>query len=127
MPVKPFALAAILLGLTLPTALGLDTGLTITLGGDAMKDFQRRVVLYNCDVGEPFHVDYIDAAPNFIALLPVEQAELIFSSVQSDTGARYVASHWVWWTKGAEARLYDLNNGADAAPVNTCSEVINTP
>ncbi len=117
----------LLLGLTTLSAFAVETSLTIYLGGDGLKDFERRVMSYDCEMGEPFSVTYINAAPNFLALVPLENDRLIFSSVLSASGAKYVTGHWVWWTKGAEARLYDLAGGEDAAPVNTCTEINNTP
>lgn len=48
---------------------------------------------------------------------------MIFAAVISGYGARYAAGKWIWWTKGAEANLYDATLAEDAEPVLTCSEI----
>jgi membrane-bound inhibitor of C-type lysozyme len=104
-----------------------ETSIEITLG--TQGDFERRDVRYECSEGDPFTVTYINAAPNFLALVPIaDEPELqVFASVISASGARYASGQWVWWTKGAEATLYDETLGEDAGPVLTCSEFIMTP
>jgi membrane-bound inhibitor of C-type lysozyme len=72
-------------------------------------------------------VKYINAAPNFFAIVPVEGKDLVFVNVLSGSGAKYEAGKYVWWNKGAEASLQDLTEGLDAAPVWMCSENIETP
>lgn len=121
---------AVLLAASLlaPTAAqAIETSLHIELATDT--DFERRVMQYDCSAGEPFSVTYINAAPNFLALVPVaeEPEPLVFAAVVAASGARYAAGQWVWWTKGAEASLYDATLGEDAEPVLTCSEMTNTP
>lgn len=121
---------AVLLAASLlaPTAAqAIETSLQIELATDT--DFERRVMQYDCSAGEPFSVTYINAAPNFLALVPIaeEPERLVFAAVVAASGARYVAGQWVWWTKGAEASLYDATLGEDAEPVLTCSEMTNTP
>lgn len=114
--------------LLIPVSAGaVETSLQIELSTET--DFERRVMVYDCSAGEPLTVTYINAAPNFLALLPVaeEPEPLVFASVISASGARYAAGHWVWWTKGVDATLYDATLGEDAEPVLTCSEVNNTP
>jgi membrane-bound inhibitor of C-type lysozyme len=121
---------AVLLAASLlaPTAAqAIETSLQIELATDT--DFERRVMQYDCSAGEPFSVTYINAAPNFLALVPIaeEPEPLVFAAVVAASGARYAAGQWVWWTKGAEASLYDATLGEDAEPVLTCSEMTNTP
>jgi len=86
-------------------------------------------MIYECGSETPLAVTYLNAAPNFMAVLtPPDQTEaLVFASVLSGSGARYAAGQWVWWTDGLEASLFDQTLGEDAEPVLTCSEVINTP
>ncbi|UJW87689.1 MliC family protein [Devosia sp. SL43] len=110
------------------TAHAVDATLQLDLTGQG-RDFERRSVLYDCSEGEPFDVVYINAAPNFLALVPIvdEPERLVFASVVSASGVRYVAGHWVWWTQGIDASLYDVTLGDDADPVLTCSEFIQTP
>ncbi|MEO5805198.1 MliC family protein [Devosia sp.] len=114
--------------LAVTTASAIQSTLSIELGEDQLGDFDRKVVNYTCATGEPFAVQYINAAPNFLALVPIEADKLIMSAVASADGStKYVAGHWVWWSKGNEARLYDLTQGDKAAPLNTCTELNETP
>ncbi len=104
-----------------------EATLQIELG--AKGDFERRVMTYDCNDGSSLPVTYINAAPNFLALLSVtdEPEPLVFSSVVAASGVRYVSGIWVWWTKGVDASLYDATLGEDAEAVLTCSELNNTP
>ena len=101
--------------------------LSFGIAGDA----QRRVVTYDCTPaeGEPttMQVEYINAAPNFLAIVPLPEGSMIFASVISGSGARYAAGQYVWWTKGPEVDLYDTSQGEDAPPISHCSEHIQTP
>jgi len=87
-------------------------------------DFQRNTVRYHCEGREPFSVDFINAQPNFIALLPVGGQKLVFVNVISADGAKYVAGQYEFWTRGAEATLTDVQ--AEPQTV-ACTEVNETP
>ncbi|GHA16094.1 hypothetical protein GCM10007989_08900 [Devosia pacifica] len=91
------------------------------------SDIEVLSVDYRCDTIEPLTVQYINAAPNFLALVPVNDETLVFASVLSGSGARYTAATWVWWSSGTEASLYDLTLGEDAEPVATCGEANDIP
>jgi Predicted periplasmic protein len=106
-------------------AIAVQSTVVLTLGTDG--DAEKRVIRYECEGLEPFSVEYINAAPNFLALVPVDGETLIFSSVLSASGARYASGHWEWWTSGPEASLHDLTQGPDAEPVATCLEFTETP
>lgn len=108
-------------------ARAVETAVHLELG--AQSDFERRVVPYQCSAGEPFSVTYVNAAPNFLALVPIEGEPevMVFAAVVAASGARYAAGQWAWWTEGTEASLHDVTLGDDADPVLTCSEMINTP
>lgn len=114
------ALAAIL-------GIGGDLGaasaqVVLALTGDA----ETRTVRYECEgVAEPFAVQYINAAPNFLAIVPVSGGQLVFVNVTAASGARYVASQYEWWTKGSDVTFADLQQ-PDAEPV-TCLEMTETP
>ena len=110
------------------SAHAVDATLQLDLAGQG-SDFERRNVLYDCSEGEPFDVVYINAAPNFLALVPIadEAERMVFASVVSGSGVRYASGHWIWWTQGVDASLYDTALGDDAEPVLTCSEFIQTP
>lgn len=120
--------AAILATLLAPVAAqAAQTSIGIELATEG--DFERRIITYDCAAAEPVTVSYINAAPNFLALVPVEgEAEqLVFASTIAASGVRYVSGKWVWWTRGADTSLYDMTLGEDADPVLTCEELINTP
>ncbi|MDB5622273.1 MAG: hypothetical protein JWR39_836 [Devosia sp.] len=121
------AALAVLAGAAMP-ALGAQTGVSITLGSEG-GDLERHVIVYDCEAGDPISVQYINAAPNFLAILAVpDQAEpLVFAAVLSASGVRYAAGQYIWSTKGADATLIDITEGDDAPPINTCSEINNTP
>lgn len=114
--------------LTTGASHAVDATLQLELGNE-QSSFDRRSVLYDCSAGEPFDVVYINAAPNFLALVPIEEEPqfIVFASVISGSGARYAAGKWIWWTDGIDASLYDTTLGEDAPAVLTCSEFIQTP
>lgn len=123
------AAIALALVLAVPAAQAVETTLQIQLGTGGGTDFERRTMVYDCSVGDPINVEYINAAPNFLAFVPVdgETEKMIFTAVIAASGVKYAAGQWVWWTKGPDASLYDLTLGEDAEAVKTCSEVVNTP
>lgn len=106
----------------LPTV---TTSLTLTL--DATSDIERRTVVYQCDNGDGFRVQYVNAAPNFLAILPVEGETHIFATTISASGARYVSGPYEWWNDGDEATLRDLRSEEGEAPLATCLAAGNTP
>ena len=120
------AIAAIALLSTLRVA-AVEPSLQLQLSAD--QDFERRTVTYDCGTETPLVVTYLDAVPNFLAIVPVEgeTQPLVFASVLSDGAARYASGHWIWESKGPDASLFDVTAGEDAAAVLTCSELVNTP
>lgn len=123
---RPFlALLPILLFFpTTASAQTVGSRVTIDLG---TSDAERRTIRYTCEGVEPFSVEYVNAEPNFFALVPIEGRTLIMAAVLSASGARYAAGPYAWWTRGPEADLYDLTLGEDADPIATCSEFTETP
>jgi membrane-bound inhibitor of C-type lysozyme len=106
-----------------PTA---SSSLMITL--NTAGDFERKTVNYGCQGDfDQLAVDYINAAPNYLAMIPLDGSTLLFNTVLAGSGAKYVSGKYVWWNKGNDASLYDLTEGANAKPVATCSEVDDTP
>ena len=88
-------------------------------------DFQQTTHTYQCEgIEQPFAVQFINADPNFLAIVPVGPQKMVFVNVMSASGAKYVAGQYEFWTKGSEATLSDLQ--ADPQSVN-CSEVNDTP
>ncbi|MGV8831853.1 MAG: MliC family protein [Devosia sp.] len=105
-----------------------ETALQLTLTTQS-GEFEQRVSRYDCATETPVQVTYVNAAPNFLAIVPVadEPEPLVFVAVLSGSGARYASGKWIWWTKGADASLYDTTLAEDADPVLTCSVVNNIP
>ena len=97
--------------------------LGLSISGDA----ERKLVRYDCEGAESFDVEYINAAPNFLAFVPYDGQTYLMTSVLAASGARYAAANYVWWSKGTDAELYDITQGDDAAPILSCSEHIQTP
>jgi len=97
--------------------------LVIELPGDA----ERRLINYRCDDrDEILSVDYLNAAPNFLAILEVDGKELIFASALTGSGARYVSGQYVWLSDGADAMLIDSTADPET-PIATCIEVNEIP
>lgn len=88
-------------------------------------DFQKTTHTYQCEgIESPFTVEFINAEPNFLAVVPVGPRKMVFVNVISASGAKYVAGQFEFWTQGAEATLSDLQ--ADPPSVQ-CAEVNDTP
>lgn len=123
--IKRVALSVLLLGsATVPSfAQAVETQLTLSLGGDA----EQHGVQYDCGEFGQISIEYINAAPNFLALVPYEGSTLIFAAVMAASGVRYASGNYEWWTKGTEATLTDLTAAKDAPPMATCSEISLTP
>ena len=118
-------LAALALALSASPAPAVETSmqLVLTLEGNAQRD----VITYQCEgVDEPLVVEYVNAHPIFLALVPVAGESLIFVNVISASGARYASGQYVWWTQGVEAQLYDETAGDDAEPLS-CFADADTP
>lgn len=124
---KTLLAAVCLLACASPAAadVAFTTGLSVS--GNA----EIKVVKYDCEHHDPIVVQYLNAAPDFLALVPVDNdgatATLLFVNVVSGSGAKYVAAQYEWWTKGTDATLHDVTEGLDAAPVLACTEEVDTP
>lgn len=82
---------------------------------------ETRTIVYDCE-GQELSVDYLNAGSVSLAVFTPDDTTIVASNVLSASGARYAGSHYIWWTKGSEADLYDLMKGEDAPPVH-CTEV----
>jgi membrane-bound inhibitor of C-type lysozyme len=104
---------------------------TFSTGVGITGDAEIKTVKYDCEHHDPITVQYLNSAPNFLALVPVETdgviKTLLFVNVISGSGAKYVAGPYEWWSKGNDASLHNVTEGLDAAPVLTCAEEIDTP
>lgn len=125
MPRALFLPAVLLATLATPVlAANVKIQLVIELEGEA----QRNLLHYKCDAATDLvEVEYLNADPNFLAIMTVDGKKLVFASAFSESGVRYVSGRYAWWTKGADASLFDEANGPDADPLVTCIEVNNTP
>src|SRR5690606_37233976 len=96
--------------------------LVLPLTGDAE---QKRIV-YQCEgAADEVPVLYVNAAPNFLALITVGGERLVFAGVLSASGARYVSGPFEWWSTGADASFRDLRHEAET-PV-ACTEKTEIP
>ncbi len=120
---RVFILTATLAALASPAFADVTVGLGVNITGDA----EVKAAKYDCEGHEPFTVQYINAAPNFLALVPIDGTTLVFVNTISASGAKYEAGAYVWWNKGTDATLSDVTEGLDAAPVLTCTQEIDTP
>ena len=112
-----------LLALTSPAYADVSVGVGLNISGDA----EIKAVRYTCDGHDPFVVRYVNAGPNFLALIPIGDQTLVFATVIAGSGTKYVSGQYEWRTKGNDATLQDVTEGLDAAPVLTCSEEVDTP
>ena len=110
---------------TVPTMPQTSASLTLTL--ESQGNIERNMVAYLCDDERALSVQYINAAPNFLAIVPVEEQNLVFATTISASGARYVSGPYEWWSHQGDATLRDLMQDEDAEPLATCTEVSNTP
>ncbi|RYE55972.1 MAG: hypothetical protein EOP20_09565 [Hyphomicrobiales bacterium] len=112
---------------TAPPAISPSVTATLTLTLDTNSDIERSTVIYQCDSGSGFRVQYVNAAPNFLAILPVDGESHIFATALSASGARYVSGPYEWWSDGDEATLRDLRSEENEAPLATCLAAGNAP
>ena len=124
---KSLVVAAALSLAALPAgAVETSMQLVLELEGNAQRD----VTTYQCDgIEEPMVVEYINAHPIFLAMVPVEGENLIFVNVISGSGARYVSGQYEWWSRGNEAFFTDAMTAegeSEAEPV-TCHSVEDIP
>jgi membrane-bound inhibitor of C-type lysozyme len=107
-----------------PAALAVETSMQIVL--ELTGNAERVVHSYECDGMAPFEVEYVNAAPVFLAFVPVDGEKLVFVNVVAASGARYASGVYEWWTRGSEATLADVTSPEGTAPLS-CFEVIDTP
>jgi len=74
---------------------------------------------YDCG-GTRVEAVYHNAGSVSLAVLTIGGETVVASNVIAASGARYAGAHYVWWTRGDSADLYDLTKGEDAPPV-ACS------
>jgi membrane-bound inhibitor of C-type lysozyme len=120
--IRPVVLASLLFAS--PALAVVDLNVGINLSGDV----QIVTTIYGCGDGtEPLTVKYINAAPNFFAIVPIDGHDVVMTSVVTASGVKYASGEWEWWNKGSDASLHNITEGLDAAPVLSCSENVQTP
>lgn len=103
----------------LAAAVALADPLTIDIpGGDAAE---RQTVAYACGGDRKVTAEYVNTGTNALAIVTFGETTVLMASVLSGSGARYAGQHYVWWTKGDSADLYDLTRGEDAPPEFSCT------
>jgi membrane-bound inhibitor of C-type lysozyme len=112
---------------TPPSAPAPAVSTSLSLSIDTLGDIERKSVVYQCDDGAALRVSYVNASPNFLAILPVEGETYIFVTSLSASGARYVAGPYEWWSTGDEGTLRDLRAEEDEPPLATCLAASATP
>lgn len=121
---KTLALSAIFSAAAVPAmALEAAMQLVFTLPDGAQHD----VVTYQCEgQDEAMTVSYINARPNFLALVPIAGETVVFANVIAASGARYAAGHYVWWSQGNDAQLRDEMD-EDGPPLLDCHAAQDIP
>jgi membrane-bound inhibitor of C-type lysozyme len=116
------------MGVVACSAIGQATDLTLHLSGS--QAISRRTISYQCDgqgaaMGLPkgtFPVEYIHGAGNSLAIVPVHGASMIFANVISGSGARYVASSFIWWDAAGRTTTFSSDSLAGKMS-STCQRV----
>lgn len=75
----------------------------LDLPGEAI----RHIVAYTCSDGIDRSADYVSVGGNDLALLDLDGERRLFVAVIAASGVRYASGAHIWWTKGAEATLFD--------------------
>lgn len=120
---KPIALACLLGLLAAPAYADVSLSVGVTLSGDA----EIKNTTYDCGDAGKLAVQYVNASPNFLAVIPIKDQKLLFVNTISASGAKYESGQFVWWDKGSDATLSDVTEGLDAAPVLSCTAENDTP
>ena len=105
-------------------AVAQSSGFSVDLGPG---DGDRRTVSYECEDRDPLTVTYLNVAPNFLAIIPIEDQTYVFATVATESGTHYASGQWVWTISGVDGTLTDTSTGDDAPPVAECIEINNTP
>ncbi len=101
-------------------AVGPEVHTTLTLGTGPSE---TSVVRYDCGQAGTLAVTYVNAPPNALALVPVEDGTRLFATTISASGARYLSGPFEWWSKGGEASLRNLTAGEESVPLLTCKAI----
>ena len=114
---KQIICAAALAVLVSPALADAGVTLGLPLGGNT----EIKTVQYTCQNHDPVTMQYINAEPNFLAVLPLDGKSLVFVSVLAASGTKYASGQYVLFSKGPAITLQDTTEGLDAAPVLQCT------
>jgi membrane-bound inhibitor of C-type lysozyme len=114
---KQIIVAAALATLAAPALADAGVSLSVPLGGNT----EIKTVQYTCQNHDPVTMQYINAEPNFLAVLPLDGKSLIFVSVLAASGTKYASGQYELYSKGPAITLQDTTEGLDAAPVLQCT------
>jgi membrane-bound inhibitor of C-type lysozyme len=112
---------AIAAGLASSASFAQETLPKVTISIDMPAKATVNSVTYRCGDGASLPVSYVNADPNFLAIVPVTGKSIIFASAISGSGARYTSGRYEWWTKGDDAVLRDLTDDENEKPMLECS------
>ncbi len=107
------------LGLFLTNVVANADEITIELPGDVAVTTND--VLYKCG-DKDVAVTYYNAGDISLAKLELDDETVIASSVLSGSGAKYAGGIYIWWSKGAEANLYNLMDDPEQEKPTSCAE-----
>lgn len=79
---------------------------------------------YSCDREVPVQVTYVNAAEGSLAVLMLENRQVVLENEVSASGARYGtgddSGSYVWWSKGDSAFLMWRKQGEETTILDNC-------
>jgi membrane-bound inhibitor of C-type lysozyme len=98
--------------------LAVSPAFAVPLTAPQIQVSTTNTIRYVCHGGKVLSVHYMNTknAQSF-ALLSVANRRMLFVNVLSGSGAKYVADHYTWWTKGPQGTLTDDTADPKAAPL----------
>ncbi|MDF0604704.1 MliC family protein [Neisseriaceae bacterium TC5R-5] len=79
---------------------------------------------YRCDNGKKLVVKYLNAKnEQSFALLTIQGRPRLLTAVIAGSGVKYVADHYVWWTKGRTASLFYEGIDKPTDMSNNCEQI----
>jgi membrane-bound inhibitor of C-type lysozyme len=119
--IRALIVICVINALSIVPAMATETSLQLVI--KLTEDAERRLVKYQCEgQDEPLEVEYLNAAPNYLAILTVDSQRLIFANIVSGSGVQYVAGQYIWQTKAAEGILLFKDGVAEPTVQLTCLE-----
>lgn len=82
-------------------------------------EVEKIEAVYDCG-DRTIAVTYINAGAISLAVLDIDGEQVVAANIISASGARYAGAHYIWWSKGGEASLYDLMQGGEDTSIASC-------